>query len=78
MGIVARRHEWPLEGSRVQVDKEMVADPVRRVGRLGVRFDMAPGIPESARAVLERSAHTCPVSNSLAPDVKLDVTFDWR
>ena len=33
MGIVARRHDWPLEGSRVLVDKEMVADPTRRVGR---------------------------------------------
>ena len=78
MGIVARRHDWPLEGSRVSIDKEMVADPSRRVGRLGVRFEMAPGIPEPARAVLERAAHTCPVSNSLAPEVKLDVVFDWR
>ena len=77
MGIVARRHDWPLEGSRVLVDKEMVASPVRRIGRLGVRFEMAPGIPDEARPVLERTAHTCPVCKSLGAEVQIDVEFDW-
>lgn len=78
MGIVARRHGWPLEGSKVSVEKEMVATPVRRIGRLAVRFEMAPGIPEEARGALERAAHTCPVGQSLAPDVEIDAHFHWR
>lgn len=77
MGIVARRHDWALDGSTVSVEKEMVAEPVRRIGRLGVSFRMAPGIPEAARPVLERTAHTCPVCQSLGDDVKVEVAFDW-
>ena len=78
MGIVARRHDWTLEGSQVSVDKEMVAQPVRRIGRLGVRFAMAPGVPEEARPVLERAAHACTVCKSLGDQVQIDVEFDWR
>ncbi len=77
MGIVARRHEWPLEGAKVRVEKHMVADPVRRVGRLDVSFQMPAGIPEEARKVLERSAHTCPVHKSLHPETKVETTFEW-
>jgi putative redox protein len=54
----------------------MVAEPVRRVGKLVVEFAM-PAVPEKARPVLERTAHTCPVHQSLHPDVDVDVRFDW-
>ncbi len=77
MGILARRKGWDMKGARVTVDKDMVVDPVRRVGHLAVRFDMPSGIPEEARKPLERAAHTCPVHQSLHPDVKIDATFAW-
>ncbi|MDH3684687.1 MAG: OsmC family protein [Myxococcales bacterium] len=76
MGIVARRHDWDLAGARARVEKHMVAEPVRRVGKLVVEFAM-PAVPEKARPVLERTAHTCPVHQSLHPDVEVDVRFDW-
>ena len=77
MGIVARRHAWELAGARAEVEKEMVLQPLRRIGRLGLRITLPPGIPQNARAVLERAAHTCPVHQSLHPDVKIDLTFVW-
>ncbi len=77
MGILARRKGWKLEGARAEVEKHMATDPVRRVGRLALRFAMPPGIPEEARAPLERAAHSCPVHRSLHPDVQLDLRFDW-
>jgi putative redox protein len=76
MGIFARRKGWPIEGARARVEKHMVAQPVRRVGRLVVEFDM-PKVPEEARPQLERAAHTCPVHQSLHPDVELDIRFHW-
>jgi putative redox protein len=78
MGIVARRHAWDMTGARAEVEKEMVAAPVRRIARLGLRIAMPAGIPAAARAVLERAAHTCPVHQSLHPDVKVDLAFDWK
>jgi putative redox protein len=77
MGIYARRKGWEMQGARVTVDKHMVADPVRRIGRLEVRFEMPPGMPAEARKPLERAAHTCPVHQSLHPDVKVETSFAW-
>jgi putative redox protein len=77
MGILAKRKGWEMKGARVTVDKHMVADPGRRIGRLAVHFEMPPGIPESAQRPLERAAHTCPVHQSLHPEVQLQTTFTW-
>lgn len=77
MGIAAKRHEWPLDGARARVEKHMVADPVRRVGRLVVHFDMPSGLPEEARELLERTALTCPVKQSIHPDIDTEFLFHW-
>jgi putative redox protein len=77
MGILARRKGWDLAGARVSVDKHMVAEPVRRVGRLELRFEMPPGLPEDSHKLLERAAHTCPVHQSLHPEVKVETVFSW-
>jgi putative redox protein len=77
MGIVARRHDWPLAGARASVEKHMVADPIRRVGRLVVRLELPAAIPEEARKVLEQTAQSCPVKESLHPDIDLCLEFDW-
>ncbi len=78
MGIVAQRHGWALEGTRVVVEKHMVATPERRVGRLEVVLELPAGIPAEARPVLERAALTCPVQQSLHPETKVGTTFRWN
>ena len=78
MGIVARRHDWKLEGARALVEKHMVTEPLRRVGRLVVRVEMPAGLPATARKVLERAAQTCPVKQSLHPDLAVELAFAWR
>lgn len=77
MGIVAARHSWNLEGMRVEVIKEMSSDLPRRISRLSTEFWIP--LPRSAdpNRLLERSAFTCPVHQSLHPDVEKPVTFHW-
>jgi len=77
MGILARRHGWSLAGARASVEKQMTSRPRRRVQRLVVRLEMPPGIPEAARAPLERAARSCPVGESLHPEVEVDLDFAW-
>lgn len=77
MGIVAQRHALQIEGTRVQVLKEMVQEPVRRIGKLTVSFKLPAGIPEEKRKLLEHAAHTCPVHKSLHPDIEIPVTFQY-
>ena len=77
MGIHARARGFELKGTRVHVTKEMVADPRRRVGVLGVTFAMPKGIDPAQRAPLERAGRTCPVALSLHPGVKVDAVFRY-
>jgi putative redox protein len=71
MGIVAERHGWSMAGASATVVKEMVADPVRRIGRLRVKLVLPAALEPKARAALERAAHTCPVHRSLASSVEI-------
>jgi len=78
MGILADRHGWALAGTLVRIEKHMVADPVRRIGRLVAEMVFAPGIPEEARKPLLHAAETCPVRQSLHPDIEVDLSVRWR
>ncbi|MCK7481434.1 MAG: OsmC family protein [Candidatus Moduliflexus flocculans] len=80
MGIVARRNGYPIEGTRVKVLKEMVQEPVRRIGQLTVEIHFANGgrLQEKDRKILQQSAHTCPVLKSLHPDIEVPVAFHWE
>jgi putative redox protein len=77
MGIVAARQDWEIAGTRARVEKHMVAEPVRRIGRLVVGIRFPTGIPEDARPVLEHTARTCPVRQSIHPDIEVELAFDW-
>jgi putative redox protein len=77
MGIVARRHGWKLEGATATVEKHMVADPERRIGKLTVEIRVPGGFGEKERTILERTALTCPVHRSLHPKVEIPVAFRW-
>ena len=78
MGIVAQRHEWALEGARARVEKHMVEDPTRRVGRLVVELDFPASLPESARDTLLNAANTCPVKQSLHAEIEIDLRPHWQ
>jgi putative redox protein len=77
MGIAAEKHGWEIEGTKVIVEKEMTASPVRRIGKVELRIEVAGVHDQKARRILERSAYTCPVKQSLHPDVELAISFVW-
>ncbi|NRA94907.1 MAG: OsmC family protein [Planctomycetes bacterium] len=78
MGIAARRKSLALEGARVRVKKLMTMDPVRRIGKLEVVFDLPASLSDADRDVLERAALACPVHKSLHPDMEIPVAFNYR
>ncbi len=77
MGIVAGRHGWKLEGMHARVEKHMVQEPVRRIGKLVVDLHLPTGLDERARTTLERAALTCPVAQSIHPDTKVLTGFHF-
>lgn len=78
IGIYAQRHSLDLTGSTVHVEKEMVTEPIRRIGKLTAKFTVRGQVPEQHRAILERAALTCPVHQSLHPDVKIVTEFVYE
>ena len=77
MGLVAQRNNLNIDGLKVQVIKEMTADPVRRIGSLKTRlvFPRGKALTAADRAKLEAGAKACPVKQSLHPDLKIPIEF---
>ena len=77
MGIFAARHGVDLRGTKITVQKEMTAVPVRRIARLTCEIALPLPPTHPHREALERAALTCPVIESLHPDVEKPVSFVW-
>ena len=75
MGIVAEREKIDLTGLRITVQKEMSAEPPRRIAKLITRIVMPQRLTEQQRAKLEKAAHTCPVHQTLQGKVDLPIEF---
>lgn len=75
MGIIAARRKLDLNGTTVEIIKEMATAPHRRIGKLlaTVRFNKV--FEGQDRVMLEHGAHTCPVHKSLQPDIEAPITF---
>ena len=78
MGIKARDMQLNLEGTEIDITKNMVTNP-RRIGEIKVVINFPESLQadEKQRTILERAAMTCPVFESLHPDLKKDVEFKW-
>ena len=77
MGIAARSMNVDLTGARVSVEKHMAQAPVRRIARLAVHVHLPAKLPPDQMQKLEHTAHTCPVHQSLHPEVEKPITFTW-
>lgn len=75
MGISAERHEWDLTGTRIVVRKEMIADPLRRVGRLVVDIHLNRAFDDKEMKILTNAVTTCPVKLSISDRIEVPVTF---
>lgn len=80
MGIAARTHGFNIDGTLVEIEKDMVADPIRRIARIGVHLKMPQqgSFSEKERQIIEKAAMTCPVFMSLGEKVVKDVRFSWH
>lgn len=77
LGIYAERQGLDLRGMKLTVGKEMIQSPVRRIARLSVEIHIPLAASHPHKEALERAAMTCPVHQSLHPDVEIPVIFRW-
>ena len=77
MGIKAESLEGVnLEGSVALINKIMSANP-RRIARIEIQLDLKGVAADKDRKILENTANTCPVHNSLHPDIEKEIHFNW-
>lgn len=77
MGIKAHDLAVDFTGSTAEVTKIMGTEP-RRITEIHVVFNMNISPDDKTRSILEKTAMTCPVLQSLHPDIKKDVVFNWK
>jgi putative redox protein len=77
LALVGERHGLDLRGTQVNVVKEMIQKPIRRIGslRTTVRFPSGLSIGAEDRARIETAAHLCPVHQSIHPDIDAPIEF---
>lgn len=76
MAIKANQMGIELKDSRLEIKKHMVSDP-RRISCIEVDLYL-PEISEKDANILERVGNTCPVLESLHPDLEKQIRFHWN
>lgn len=76
IGIKAQRMEVNMDGTTAAVTKTMAADP-RRISKIEVVLNLPSGIDEKSKKILENTGKTCPVMQSLHPDIEKVIEFNW-
>lgn len=75
--VVAGKNGFSLNGTTAEIHKEMNSSSPRRITKIDICFKMASGIPKNKRMMVENAARICPVHNSLHPDIKINLKFDY-
>ncbi|MDT0650770.1 OsmC family protein [Autumnicola edwardsiae] len=76
MGIKAEEMDLDLSGTNASVTKVMAAEP-RRISRIDVVVEFQRDLPEKQKKILENTAKTCPVLNSLHTDIEKNISFRY-
>lgn len=77
MGIVADRHKIDLRGMAIEVIKVMSTQAPRRIAKLETVIKVPLPSDHPQRVLLENAALTCPVHQSLHPEIEKPVDFRW-
>jgi uncharacterized OsmC-like protein len=77
MGIAANEKGFSIDGTSADVTKVMYAEP-RRIGEIHIDLHFPPNnYSAREKKIIEKIAYTCPVSQSLHPDLKQIITFNF-
>ena len=73
MSKIAQKEGVDMKGTLIEIEKEMGANP-RRISVLKGKITFPKGIPENKKEKLLSAIKSCPVTKSLHPDIKIEIT----
>lgn len=77
MGIKAEQMKVNIESTSAEITKTMASEP-RRISKIEVRVHFPKAYDPKTRKILEHTAKTCPVSQSLHPDIEQCISFRYE
>lgn len=77
MGIKAKSMDLAIENTYAEVTKTMASEP-RRVSKIEVNLYFPEAYDQKTRKILENAAKTCPVAQSLHPDLEQVISFNYK
>lgn len=78
IGISAQEHGFSIDGTYVNTEKIMASNP-RRVAELILDVYLpSDEYSPKERRLIESAAKTCPVANSISPDIIKRITFHYQ
>lgn len=78
IAILGKNHNINIDGTACDIEKIMIPDP-RRIGEVKIKlhFPKDKTYTDKEKKIIERIALTCPVAESLHPDLKQTIEFNW-
>ena len=76
MGIKARNLEVNIDGTKAEVTKVMGTEP-RRIIEVKIDVFFPKSFDEKTQKILEKAGLTCPIANSLHPNLNQRIRFIW-
>ena len=76
IGIAARTHNFNIDNTEIKIQKIMGSNP-RRVSEVIVDFIFPDEYPDKIKKIIINAAKSCPVSQSLHPDLKQSINFNF-
>ncbi len=77
VGIAANTHGFSIDGAHWEITKIMASDP-RRISEVKIDITFPPNnYSDKIKKIIEHSALTCPVAQSLHPNLKQDIHFNY-
>jgi uncharacterized OsmC-like protein len=76
MGIKANENDLDIKGTFAEVTKHMEANP-RRISKIDVLVTVKGELTDRDKTVLENSAKTCPVIQSIHQDIIKNIIFKY-
>lgn len=77
MGILARNNNIDIVGMKIQVQKEMMNQPYRRIKKLFLNIEFPHRLNDHDFTIMKNVIKTCPVTRSLHPEIELEVNYDF-
>ena len=77
MAIKAKDLNIDFKNSTAEVTKIMASEP-RRISEIHIIFYMNISVDDKTKVILERTAMTCPVIESLHTQIKKEINFNWN